>query len=225
MTLPPDEPETGRPGLGRRLRMAATLLPRKKLSELLQGMVDEITTDRITLGDLLHRMEGRAFGALFLIFAFPNILPSPPGLAGVLGVPLIYLSTQLMLGRMPWLPGFIASRSITREAFASLVGRAIPWIQRGERMLRHRFGLMVSPPAERVVGAICLILSLLLILPIPFGNMLPSIAISIFGMGILERDGVWIMAGTLAALVATTVVGSLAYALVKSSVFLWVNAF
>lgn len=207
-----------------RLRLGPKPVARK-LSEILQDMMQDAAGDRISIGDLLRALEGRAVGALLLVFAFPNVLPSPPGLAGILGLPLIYLATQLMLGRTPWLPPFIANRSITRLTFDTLVTRAIPWIARAERMLKHRFWPLVSPPAQRLVGALCLFLSLVLILPIPFGNMLPSIAICILGLALLERDGVWIVAGCIAAVIATTIVGSLAYALVKSTIFLFVNAF
>lgn len=196
----------------------------KKLSEILQNVAQNGTAARISVGDLLLALESRAFGALLLVFAFPNILPSPPGLAAILGLPLVFLSMQLMLGRTPWLPPFIANRSMTKNAFVSLVTRAIPWIERAERMLKHRLWVMVSPPAQRVLGALCLFLSLVLILPIPFGNMLPSLAICILALGLLERDGAWIVAGCIAAVIATTIVGSLAYALVKSAIFLIVKA-
>lgn len=196
----------------------------RKLSEILQDIAQNGIADRISVGDLLHALESRAFGALLLVFAFPNMLPSPPGLAGILGLPLVVLSMQLMLGRTPWLPPFIANRSITKNAFVTLVTRAIPWIERAERMLKHRLWVMVSPPAQRFLGALCLFLSLVLILPIPFGNMFPSLAICILALGLLERDGAWIVAGCIAAVIATTIVGSLAYALVKSAIFLIVKA-
>ena len=209
---------------GRLRRLAPEPAPRR-LSEILQSLAQDSTAERITVGDLLRAMEGRAIGALLLVFAFPNILPTPPGLAGILGLPLIYLSSQLMLGRLPWLPPFIANRSITRETFVNLVTRAIPWLARAERMLKQRLWLLVSPPAQRFLGAVCLILSLVLVLPIPFGNMLPSIAVCVLAMGLLERDGLWIVAGLASALVATTIVGSLAYALIKSAIFVVLNAF
>lgn len=209
---------------GRLRRLGSEPTP-KRLSEILQTVAQESTADRITVGDLLRAMEGRAIGALLLVFAFPNILPTPPGLAGILGLPLIYLSSQLMLGRLPWLPPFISNRSITRETFVSLVTRAIPWLSRAERMLKQRLWILASPPAQRFLGAVCLILSLVLVLPIPFGNMLPSIAISILALGLLERDGLWIIAGLLASVIATAIVGSFAYALIKSAVFVLFNAF
>ncbi|MFZ9131896.1 MAG: exopolysaccharide biosynthesis protein, partial [Gemmobacter sp.] len=49
--------------------------------------------------DLLERMQGRAHTALLVLFALPNALPSIPGTSAVTGVPLLYLSLQLALGR------------------------------------------------------------------------------------------------------------------------------
>lgn len=209
---------------GRLRRLGPEPTP-KRLSEILQTVAQESTAERITVGDLLLAMQGRAIGALLLVFAFPNILPTPPGLAGILGLPLIYLSSQLMLGRMPWLPPFISNRSITRDTFVALVDRAVPWLARAERMLKQRLWVLTSPPAQRFIGAVCLILSLVLVLPIPFGNMLPSIAISILALGLLERDGLWIIAGLISSVISTAVVGSLAYALIKSAIFVLFNAF
>ena len=208
-----------------RLRRLGAEPPPKKLSEILQTVAQNSTAERITVGDLLRAMEGRAIAALLLVFAFPNILPTPPGLAGILGLPLIYLSSQLMLGRTPWLPPFISKRSITRETFVTLVTRAIPWLARAEKMLKQRLWPLASPPAQRFLGAVCLILSLVLALPIPFGNMLPSIAICVLALGLLERDGFWILAGLISAVIATGIVGSFAYALIKSAIFIVFNAF
>ena len=208
-----------------RLRRLGAEPPPKKLSEILQTVAQDSTAERITVGDLLRAMEGRAIAALLLVFAFPNILPTPPGLAGILGLPLIYLSSQLMLGRTPWLPPFISKRSITRDTFVTLVTRAIPWLARAEKMLKQRLWPLASPPAQRFLGAVCLILSLVLALPIPFGNMLPSIAICVLALGLLERDGFWILAGLISAVIATGIVGSFAYALIRSAIFIVFNAF
>ena len=208
-----------------RLRRLGSEPPPKKLSEILQTVAQNSTAERITVGDLLRAMEGRAIAALLLVFAFPNILPTPPGLAGILGLPLIYLSSQLMLGRTPWLPPFISKRSITRDTFVTLVTRAIPWLARAEKMLKQRLWPLASPPAQRFLGAVCLTLSLVLALPIPFGNMLPSIAICVLALGLLERDGFWILAGLISAVIATGIVGSFAYALIKSAIFIVFNAF
>ncbi len=196
-----------------------------RLSQMLEQIAADETREVISFGDLLSALHGRAFGALMIIFAFPNILPSPPGLAGVLGLPLVILSTQMMLGRLPWLPPFIARRSLTRASFSALFTRATPWLARAERLLRHRLTPLTTSVAQRGVGFVCLILSLVLMLPIPFGNSLPSIAICLFALGVLERDGAWIIGGLVFSVFALGFVGGMAYALIMSTLFVLMNAF
>ncbi len=196
-----------------------------KLSQILDAIANDDSRDRISVGDLLRAMESRAFGALLLVFAFPNMLPTPPGTSGILGLPLLFLSAQMMLGQSPWLPDFIARRSMTRESFATLVGHAGPWLQRAERLLRARMLPFGHPAVQRVIGGLCLLLSMLLALPIPFANMAPAFALCIISLGVLERDGVWIMLGTLTAVAAIIFALGMAYAVVKSALFVFFNAF
>lgn len=207
---------------------AETTAPRPRpprLTEILAELADDPARDRVAIADMLETMRARAFGALLLIFAFPNILPSPPGLAGVLGVPLIFLSTQMMLGISPWLPQFIARRSMPRATFAGMVQRINPWLERAERLLKARLKMLAWPLSQRLIGAVCLVLSIALALPIPFANMAPSVAICLIGLGVLERDGIWIIIGLTAAAGALIYVGGLGYALLKSALFIFGGAF
>ncbi|WP_228156793.1 exopolysaccharide biosynthesis protein [Fuscovulum blasticum] len=196
-----------------------------RLSEILSTLAEDESRDRVAIADMLETMRARAFGALLLIFAFPNILPSPPGLAGILGLPLIFLSTQMMLGISPWLPQVIARRSMPRSTFAGMVTRLTPWLERAERLLKARLQMLAWPVSQRLIGGVCLILSIALALPIPFANMAPSVAICLIGLGVLERDGVWIMIGLAAATGALIYVAGLGYALLKSALFVLANAF
>ena len=200
-------------------------VPPPRLSEILAELAGDDSRDRISVHDMVETMRARAFGALLLIFAFPNILPTPPGTAGILGLPLIFLSAQMMLGLDPWLPGFIARRSMARSTFQALVARIEPWLLRAERLLRARMQVLAHPRAQRILGALCLIVSIALVLPVPFANMAPSIALCLIGLGVLERDGLWIVLGVLAAFGSLVYVAGLAYALVKSVIFLLMNAF
>jgi hypothetical protein len=199
--------------------------PPPRLSDMLQALADDPARERVAVADMLETMRSRAFGALMLIFAFPNILPTPPGTAGVLGLPLIFLSAQMMLGLQPWLPGVIARRSMARSTFQAMVTRIRPWLLRAERLLQARLKPLAWPVSQRVLGGLCLIVSVALALPVPFANMAPAIALCIIGLGVLERDGVWILFGIAAAFGSLIYVAGLAYALVKSAIFVLMNAF
>ncbi len=221
-----DEDDAGgtpstRLGLRRRRRRK----PRKRLSQILDEISADETRSRISVADLLTVMSGRAIGALLLLFALPNALPAPPGTSAILGLPLVYLSAQMMLGRLPWLPPFIANRSMSREDFAATISRATPIIARAEKLLKPRISLVVRHGAERIIGALCLVLAIVLLLPIPLGNMLPAFAICLLALGVLERDGVWVLAGVAVGGASLFLVAGVVYALIKATVYLLVNAF
>ncbi|MCA0270753.1 MAG: exopolysaccharide biosynthesis protein [Proteobacteria bacterium] len=214
---PPDG-DGGRRGESRRER-------KKPLSEVLTTIAGDETREYIAVGDLLALLGGRGRAALILLFALPNVLPTPPGTSGILGLPLLYLSFQMMLGRVPWLPRFIGERSMSRYSFAQLVERISPVLSRAERLLKPRWSVFVGYGAERVLGAVCLVLAAVLVLPIPLGNMLPAFAICLIALGVLERDGVWVLSGVVIGVVSLVIVAGVVYALIKSAVFVVMNAF
>lgn len=98
--------------------------------------------------------------------------------------------------------------------------RLVPWLQRIERIIRPRILLLTEPISERLIGVVAFALAVVLFLPIPFGNMLPGFALALFALGILERDGLAIIAGVLSAIVSAVLVAGVIYGLVKAAVFI-----
>lgn len=194
-------------------------LSKRKLAEILVAMSEDESRERVSVADLLLAMEDRAFGALMLIFAMPNALPTPPGTSAILGAPLIFLAAQLTFGRKPWLPRVIADRSMLRADFAAMINKAAPWIAWAERLLKPRMSVLARQPAEYAIGAICLLMAAILFLPIPLGNMLPALSICLFSLGLLERDGVWVIAGFFTAILSTAIVAGVVYTLVMGAIF------
>lgn len=195
-----------------------------RLSAILQEIAQDTSRDRISLRDLLTIGRDRAFGALLFIFAVPNAIPTPPGTSAILGIPLLFLAAQLMVGYPhPWLPKIIADRSMRRQDFAALINKLTPWIAYSERLLKPRWSILAMP--ERLIGFIALCLALILFLPIPLGNMLPALAICFFALGILERDGIAVLFGYATTILSVVVVSGVLYAIVKSALFILRNAF
>lgn len=196
-----------------------------RLSAILMAIARGQHRERISIADLLSALEHRAIGALMFIFAVPNAIPVPPGVSAVLGAPLIFLSFQLMIGRRAWLPRIITERSLSRIDFEKVVDLAAPWLAKAERLMRPRHEFLARPPAEYVVGLVCLILSIILFLPIPLGNMLPAFTICVLSLGVLERDGLWIGFGLAFALAAVLIVWGVVLALLWSALFVMSSLF
>jgi hypothetical protein len=192
---------------------------RMRTSRILRLIADNAEYERISVRLLLESLGDRAIGALMLVFALPNIMPTPPGTSAILGAPLVFLAAQLTFGLKPWLPDIIAKRSMARTDFQKIINKAHPWLAWAERLLKMRIPALSEPPFEYVVGFLCLILAVVLLLPVPLGNMLPALAICIFSLGILGRDGLWILGGIVMFVVSMVIAGGVVYGMLKAAWF------
>lgn len=183
----------------------------RRTSDLLLDILNAGDADRLTIGELIDRLGDRAFGVLILLCALPNCIPGPPGLSTVTGLPIVVFSLQLLLGNSrPWLPEFLRRRDFSREDSLRMVKRAEPWIRKLERLSRPRLSLLVDGMAERFAGLMLFVLSFILILPIPLGNLFPAIAIAVIAIALMEHDGVAVIVGyvwgTISIVIALTAV-------------------
>jgi hypothetical protein len=173
------------------------------------------TGEDTTIGALVDSLGERAFGALMFVFAVPNIIPTPPGTSAILGLPLVILTWQVLIGRQSlWLPGVVRQRRISRELISTFVKKVTPVMARIERILRPRLGFIVSSDAaERLIGLVTFPLAVVLFLPIPFGNILPAAAISLIALGLAERDGLAVAVGYALSLASVALLAAISSAL------------
>jgi hypothetical protein len=196
-------------------------------SRLLTEFVAQWQGERVRLRDVVDILEDRAYGLLLLILALPNVIPNPvPGLSGILGVPLVLVAAQLALGRPhPWFPKVLAERSLATAHFAAMVERIVPWLRRLEHLTRPRLRWLCKQPFERMLAVFCLVLAFVLALPIPLGNILPALAVSLIALGLIEHDGIAIGAGFILGLVSLVVVSAVVIAMVEAFLFFLRQAF
>ena len=176
-----------------------------RFSDIIEALAERPGA-KVTVADVLDAFGDRAFGALLAVFAAPLALPMPPGVSAILGAPLIFIAFQQMVGRPTlWLPKALMKRSMRRAEFQTMTVRLRPHLKRLERHLRPRLQFLYGPIADRFIGAVCVLLAVIVFLPIPFGNMLPSFAIAAFGFGLLERDGLAGLVGGVAAAISVII--------------------
>jgi hypothetical protein len=171
----------------------------QRVSDLLDQLARTWPGERISLGDITRLLGDRGYGVLMLVLTLPCALP---GISSFAAVPLALVALQLAIGLpRPWLPRFLADRSLSRADFARMIERALPHLTRVERLLRPRFTMLTGPVGERVIGLACLALALLLTVPILF-NMPLVVPIALMSLAVLERDGALGAVGLLAGCLA-----------------------
>jgi len=190
----------------------------RRTSELLREYLATLDQPKVSLGDLRDALGDRGFGVLLFIFAVPNLIPvNIPLLSAVLGAPLVLLAAQLTYGRhKPWFPHWLTRQSVSRENFETVVARALPYLERAERWLRPRLTVLLSWTGERLIGVGLLVLTVVLALPIPFGNWLPAFAICIIGLAIVEKDGLAVLIGIAVGAFSLVVAGAVVIGLLHA---------
>lgn len=174
-------------------------------SQLLDHILQEHGGDRLSLSELSARLRDRTWGGLLLVFAAINLLPLPPGVTTVTGIPLLVITAQMAWGRArPWFPRKLDERGMTRAHLSKLAEKLAPWERRVERVFKPRLCELTGHRGARVMGAISFVLSVIIWLPIPFGNHVPALAITLFALSLIYRDGVLAILGgiTTAAAIA-----------------------
>ena len=147
----------------------------------------------ITVGELVDRSAEAGFG--FLVGVLTLIAIPFFGLSTPFGLAIALVGAQLALGmRRPWLP----ARARRRELSMTMLDRVLALLARRTKFLarstRRRWEPVVMP---RLVGLgiVLLGLGLALPLPIPGSNLIFLIPLFVYAVGLLERDGLWVLLG------------------------------
>jgi hypothetical protein len=156
-------------------------------------------TGELAVGDIVDKAAEAGFG--FLIGILALIAIPFVGLSTPFGLAIAALGFQLMIGkRRPWLPARLCKRTISLQMLdrvLALLTRRMRWLATSTR---RRWELAIRPRLIGV-GVVFLALGLALPLPIPGSNLVFLVPLFVYAVGLLERDGVWVMVGHLFALI------------------------
>lgn len=173
------------------------------LSQRLAEIAEQTGPDRIALSELARQLHSRVWGGLLVVFAAINIIPLPPGTNTVIAIPLVLISAQMVFGRAsPWFPAWIDRRGVTKTELQKLIEKMGPFEARVERIFRPRMADLTGATATRAIGLVCMILSVVAGLPILMIHNAPAVAIVLFGLALIYRDGALVIVAATAAVLA-----------------------
>lgn len=152
-------------------------------------------TPSVSFGEVAAAAGSRVHGFALLFFVLPETLPLPvPSMSSILGLPLVLVSAHLaVFGEGSRWPARLEQLHIPRSFIAGTTRYVAPVLERFESMSRHRWAMLVRQ--ERLLGLLCLYLSVILILPLPFINLPPAACIAVIALGLIQRDGRFIALG------------------------------
>lgn len=172
----------------------------ERTSVILKQLLAKLTEEDVSIGFIVLQMRRRSFGGIFIILAALGLLP---GISFFAGLAMLVPAFQMAIGfRAPLLPRFIRRRRIGVARIQALGNRTIPWVEKAEQYIKPRWIPLTRPPAPMIIGVLTIGLALVVILPLPFTNFLPALALMYFSLGLLERDGLVTAMGLFFAIAA-----------------------
>jgi len=175
---------------------------RDTLSQTLTNTASSISGEQITLRQLLELIGEQGLLLFCMILVIPFLLPiSIPGVSTVFGLVIILIGIGVTLNRLPWLPRRLMERAVATANLVEAMKKGAEMFARLDRVIRPRLlPLTDGAVINRINGLGLTLGGILLLFPlglVPFSNTLPGIAVLFLAVGILQRDGLFIIAGHL----------------------------
>ena len=177
---------------------------RKSISTLLSGLLADHAGERVSIRDLIDILGARGYGFLIFILDLPNLIPLPlPGLSTIFGIPMALIGLQMFLRlERPWMPNFVLNRSVERATMVRLFDAGKPTIMRMEKFLKPRLLFLTHASFRPFLGLLIMVMCCVLAMPIPLGNLVLAIPIAIIALGLIEKDGLFILCGMVGGIMA-----------------------
>ncbi|HLU19325.1 MAG TPA: exopolysaccharide biosynthesis protein [Pusillimonas sp.] len=186
------------------------------LSETLSRAIDGIHGETVTLRNLMTAIGEQGLLVLCAIATLPFLIPvSIPGVSTVFGAAIVLLAVAITMNRLPWLPQRILDRPLETAKLLPALRKGVNFVSRLDAWVLPRMPMLSAGAFARFNGLVLIFAGLLLMAPfglIPFSNTAPAVAILFLTMGMLQRDGLFILLGYLATILTVIYFSTLLYA-------------
>ena len=189
------------------------------LSATLRGVIARIDGSSVTLRDLMQAVGEHGLLLLCAVASLPFLIPvSIPGVSTVFGFAIILISLSITFNRLPWLPKKILDRELETRKLVPALEKGASLVARLDAYLKPRMSSFVAGAVmNRINGLAIAFAGVLLMFPlglVPLSNTLPAIAILLIATGMIQRDGLIVLAGyafIVITIIYFTVLGFMAF--------------
>lgn len=174
------------------------LKPKKSIIDSLEDILKIAREkDLLSFRIILYSLAERGYPALLIILSIPFCFPiNIPGFSTPFGLLLAWIGLRIAWGKRPWWPLWILDKEIPSKTVIKWVEKGISVVKFLRKALYPRLTVFAANPLfHRLSGLFIFFLALLLSLPlpIPLTNIFAAVPILLFGLGMLEDDGLAIL--------------------------------
>ncbi len=151
-----------------------------------------LPAERVSM-QTLAQAHGPAAHGTWLLMAVPCLLPVP-GVGTVLGLGMSALAAAMWRGQFSTcLPRRVAE--LSRTWAQRVLGMLASAYCVAGRFARARLSHLASAERRSWTAAAIGLMAFIVVMPIPFGNVLPALPLVLTGLGLVFRDGVAVVLG------------------------------
>ena len=178
--------------------------PAASLGQQLADIIERLPPDALSLGELLDVFSDEGLLLLTILLTLVFLIPvSIPGVSTVFGAAILLVGVSRLINRPLWLPQRVKYKALPAARLRPGLTAGLVWVRRMEKISRpHRLRLFVDGPGQGVINNLAFILAALLLMApfgfVPFSNTLPALALLLYAIGFIQRDGGAILLGHLA---------------------------
>ena len=186
------------------ISVGGTLPSAASLGEQLATIIRNLPEDKLTLGELLEVFGDEGLLLLTMLLTLVFLIPvSIPGVSTVFGAAILLVGISRVFGRPLWLPAKLRARNLPAARLRPALDGGLHWVRRLEKISRpYRLRGLVEGALPELFNNLAFILAALLLMApfgfVPFSNTLPGLALLLYAIGMIQRDGTAIVLGHLA---------------------------
>ncbi|GAB4165206.1 MAG: exopolysaccharide biosynthesis protein [Rickettsiaceae bacterium] len=177
-------------------------------SETLKRIGQKPKDGKTKISELMEDFHENGILLAKIFFSLPVAipLPYPPGFTTIMGLPLMILAVQMLMGsKKVRLPQKVNNYEIKNSTLKMISDKVVPIVETIEKYIKPRYSFARSVYCEQFVGFVGLAAALAIAIPLPFTNAIPALGITVMALGLLNRDGLVIIGGFFIAVIGMTI--------------------
>jgi hypothetical protein len=204
---------------GLRQNMAVTEPTTNPLSPVetrVAEIADQVArTDGVTAGQLVALLGTDSYTLVILVLAVLNMIPGPPGYGGTIAIAIITATVAMLRGKPMRLGGWVGERVLPPNLLRRMIEQMRWLASHVARVSQPRLEVLTGPRSELWAGMFILLVSLPMILPIPFINAVPNTGIAVICVSRINRDGLGVLIGGVISLLGLAIAAGAIWAAIS----------
>jgi len=185
------------------------------LAELLNKLLKDEQDENVSVRVIINALAGRGQAALLILLVLPFCQPIMlPGFSSIFGIISIFIGLRIAFGHRTWVPEKLLEKKIPFSTLKKIAAVAITITDKLRFFTSTRLVYLVNNPILHIFHGLSIaLLAFLLALPIPlpFTNLFTAYPILLFGLALLEDDGVMIILAYILFFLCLAAFGSLIF--------------